>query len=328
MPRGVVVFFVALLGLLGLGWLLWGLWRHRRHERNRMDYPGRPHPRKRSKPSVQRVSAEIYRRPDPMIYSQEWLKSQGVAVTWNNPDVQIERNGQPVASHDLEPDTDYEIVARVWNISNHAPAVGLPVRFRYAGFGIGIPADLIGEQPIDLAVKGAPGCPAFARQPWRTPAQAGHYCLHVELNWPDDANPTNNLGQENTDVKQLNSPRAAFVVPVRGVGPDRQRVRLEVDSYRIGAPAPCPPRAEGEREREARRRRTRARHADGAHPVPDGWQLAVEPAELTLSPDEQVDVTVVVTAPVGFEGRQAFNLNAVAAEKLIGGVTLIAEGKA
>jgi hypothetical protein len=327
-PKGPLLCLAVLLGSLGLAWLLWVLRRYRAHEKNRSDYPGQPDPGKRPEPSVQRVPPEIYRRPDPMIYSQEWLKSQSVAVTWDNPDVHIERDGKPVSSHDLEPATKYEIVARVWNGSEHAPAVGLPVRFKYAGFGIGIAGDTIGEQPVDLAVKGAPGCPAFARQPWTTPPDPGHYCLQVQLIWPDDANPANNVGQENTDVKPLNSPRASFVVPVRNDGPDRQPIRLQVDSYRLGAPAPCPSdRARDEREREARRRRARARHTDGAHPVPDGWTVSLQPVELTLSPGEQADVKVVANAPEGFDGRQAFNVNALAGERLIGGVTLIADGK-
>jgi hypothetical protein len=39
-------------------------------------------------------------------------------------------------------------------------------------------------------------------------------------------------------------------------------------------------------------------------------------------------VTVEVKAPDGFEGRQAFNVNALAGDELVGGVTLIAEGRA
>jgi len=282
----------------------------------------------------QRVPAQTYRRPDPLIYCQTYLMARGVAVTWDNPDIHLERNGTPVPSHALEASTDYEIVARVWNGSVQAPAIDLPVRFSYLEFGIGTVRHELGVGQVDdLPVKGAPGLPAFARLGWKTPGVAGHYCLQVELDWPDDANPDNNLGQENTDVKALNSPRAVFVVPVRNDAPGRRRLTFEVDSYEIGEPAPCPPGPEdggvlSPREREERRRRSLARHTYGAHPVAKGWTVGLDVQELTLAPGEQVELGVEVLAPEGFEGRQAFNLNAFANDILVGGVTLIAEGKA
>ena len=87
-----------------------------------------------------KVPAPVYRRPDPLIYSQRYLMSQGLAVTWDNPDIQLFQAGVPVPSHTLAPATEYEIVARIWNGSTDAPAVNLPVRFSYLTFGIGTPA--------------------------------------------------------------------------------------------------------------------------------------------------------------------------------------------
>jgi hypothetical protein len=327
-PRGSLG---CLALLVGLGGLVVVLRRRRRRRRDRFERPRAPG-RGRGRPVRQRVPSTIYRRPDPMIYSQQYLMSQGLAVTWNNPDVHLEKDGTVVPSHALEPTTDYEIVARVWNGSPQAPAVGLPVHCSYLEFGIGTVSHSIGVRHVDLPVKAAPGSPVFARFPWTTPAEVGHYCIQIRLVWSDDANPANNLGQENADVKTLNSPRANFVVPVRNDGPNRRALRFEVDSYEIGRRLPCPPEREpgappaGEREREERRRRARARHARGGHPVPDGWTVAVEPTTLTLSPDERADVEVHVTAPDGFEGRQAFNLSALAGDELVGGVTLVAEG--
>ncbi len=72
-----------------------------------------------------------YHRPDPMIYSQFYLMKQGLAVTWDNPDIQLYQNGFTVPSHALQPDTEYELVARCWNLSYDAPVVGMPVRFTY-----------------------------------------------------------------------------------------------------------------------------------------------------------------------------------------------------
>jgi hypothetical protein len=318
--------------LLGLAGLLLVLLR-RRGKRDRFEPPGPPPPG-RGEPVRQRVPSTIYRRPDPLIYSQGYLMSQGIAVTWDNPDIQLEKGGVPVSSHALEPDTDYEIVARVWNGSTQAPAVELPVRCSYLEFGIGTISHPIGMRTVDLPVKGAPGSPATARIPWTTPMAPGHYCIQVELVWLDDANPANNLGQENTDVKALNSPQANWVVPVRNDSQNRRRLRLELDAYEVGRPPRCPPAQErgtpppGEREREERRRRARARHTRGAHPVPEGWTVTVDPVELMLSPGEGSEVQVGVTAPDGFRGRQAFNLSALAGEELVGGVTLIAEGEA
>lgn len=325
-----------LAGLLGCAWLVAWVLRLLRHRgRDRFAPPdGEVDTSKRPETVGQRVPAEIYRRPDPLIYSQAYLMAQGVAVTWDNPDIHLERDGTLVGSHELSAATRYEIVARVWNGSTEAPAINMPVRFSYLQFGIGTVRHELGVGQVDdLPVKGAPGLPAVARFAWTTPAAAGHYCLQVELLWDDDADPFNNTGQENTDVRALNSPRARFVVPVRNDAPMRRVLRLEVDAYRLGDPAPCPPpRRDGEPapngEREDQRRRRAARHARDTHPVPAGWSVDFGRREHVLAPGEQVDVDVDVVAPEGFEGRQSFNLHAFAGEVLVGGVTLIAEGKA
>ena len=117
-------------------------------------------------------------------------------------------------SHALAPSTPYEIRARIWNGSTDAPAVNVLVRFYYLSFGAGTVRNYIGETYVDVPVKGSPLGPAEARMVWITPP-AGHYCIQVELNWIDDANPLNNLGQENVDVKKLNSPNATFTFAVR-----------------------------------------------------------------------------------------------------------------
>jgi len=82
-----------------------------------------------------RIKDSVYKRPDPMIYSQPFLGSQGLAVTWDNPDIHLERNGVVVNSSSLSPATEYDIVARIWNGSNIAPAIDFPVTFSYLEFG-------------------------------------------------------------------------------------------------------------------------------------------------------------------------------------------------
>jgi hypothetical protein len=275
-----------------------------------------------------------------LIYDQQYLQSLGLAVTWDNPDIHLERADQPgvpVDSHKLEPGTKYNVIARIWNGSNYAPAIHMPVRFSYLEFGIGTVTHPIGETSADVPVRGAKGCPAIASVVWNTPEQAGHYCIQAQLNPLDDKdriedeNSGNNLGQHNTDVRQLNSPRAMFAATVRNATTWRQALRFEVDSYEIPRREPCDPRepqhpgggGAPDREREAHERHSPARHR-----VPEGWQVRVHPEGVSLEPGAQTDLTVEVVAPAGFKGRQAFNVNAFDRGVLTGGVTLYAEGSA
>lgn len=277
-----------------------------------------------------RIPDDVYRRPDPCIYSQYYLMSQGFAVTWNNPDIWLQLSGTSVPSASLQPDTLYDLVARVWNNSTEAPAVGLPVRFYYIDFGIGGPLNLIGATSVDLPVKGAAGHPAYAKTGWKTPATPGHYCILVQLIWPDDANLLNNLGQENTDVQPLNSPHASFTVPVRNDERLARALELEADFYERPAAVPCPEEparqpALSQEEIEARRRAALARHGREHFAIPEDWRVSVQPHRLSLEPGQQGSVTVDVTAPDGFSGRQAINVNAFDGEHLVGGVTLYVE---
>ena len=75
-------------------------------------------------------------KPDPLIYDQYYLTSLGLAVTWDNPDIQLYLNGAPVSSSLLAPGTTYEVVAQIWNNSTDSPAVAMPVNFSFLEFGI------------------------------------------------------------------------------------------------------------------------------------------------------------------------------------------------
>ncbi len=268
------------------------------------------------------------RDADPLIYSQPWLLARGLAVTWQNPDVHLELPSAPGVAVDtwqLAPDTVYDVFARVWNGSTEGPVAGLPVRFSYLDFGIGGVSVPIADDEVNLPVKGAAGTPAIASVAWRTPPAPGHYCLQVLLDWPYDADPGNNLGQHNVEVKALNSPQAAFIVPVRNHGRRPIDVRLTVDAYALQPLRPCEP-PEPDRDPDHVRRA----HGPEAHPVPEGWTVALGEAGqgVPLQAGETADVTVTMTAPVGFAGRQAINLNGWDGNRLLGGVTLIAEGDA
>lgn len=274
---------------------------------------------------AKKIPSHTYKRPDPMIYSQGYLMSKGLAVTWDNPDIQLFDNGLQVSSSDLRPNWNYRLHARIWNGSMEAPAVHMLVKFFYLSFGIGIQRNYIGQTFVDVPVKGAVGHPAFAEIDWMTPSAPGHYCLQAELVWPDDANPDNNLGQENVSVKKLNSPNAIFVFPVRNDAPFARTIRTEVDAYMIPSRKPCDEsRGKGEHNLPLERihAKWQAMHRRELYPIPHGWRVEITPSEFALRPDETQAVTVKITSDDGPVTRQAINVNAFVGKELIGGVTL------
>ncbi|MDK3074719.1 hypothetical protein QO034_16630 [Sedimentitalea sp. JM2-8] len=308
----------------------------RRYEKLRDDRRGA---RAGCPPKCGRVPPDIYRRADPLIYSQRYLMEQGLSVTWDNPDIQLYENGNPVSSSSLKPGTDYEVRATIWNNSTKAPAVGLGVDFYFHDFGIGPQPIVIGTDTVTLPVKGAPGHPATARTIWRTPGAPGHYCLKVQLNWAEDANFKNNLGQENTNVGTAQSP-AVFTFPVRNEDTVRRSLRLIADAYTIPPPVDCrekPDKTDSDKrfprlatapvhneysEKLPDWAFARSRHGPSAHPIPNGWSVGIAPETLDLDGGESQDVKVSITPPDGWKGRQAINVNALMGADLRGGVTL------
>jgi hypothetical protein len=123
-------------------------------------------------------------QPDPLIYSQTELMKLGLAVTWDNPDVQLYRNGVPVSSWELDPATEYEVVARVWNKSIDAPVIGLPVIFSMLSFGVGSKLEV--SDNIDSGVGVGRPQPRRREDHVTTPPTAGHYCVR-EARPHDDA---------------------------------------------------------------------------------------------------------------------------------------------
>jgi len=274
---------------------------------------------------------EAYKRPDPLIYSQHYLYSMGLAVTWDNPDIQLfepghggpQSVGAPVASHALQPAHVYRVRVQVWNGSYDAPAVGLPVHLSYLSFGVATNTHVVGTTFIELGVKGSPHAPAFAFFDWMTPEAAGHYCLQARLEWSDDANPNNNLGQENVDVGATSSP-AVFRFTLRNPATSRMRFAFETDTYRLPASAPCDqsPYTQGRErprtrlaESQARWEVARREHGAGGFPVPPDWTISIDPADPFLAAGEEIDVTVSVdlSTPTG-DRHATLNVNAFALE--------------
>ena len=60
--------------------------------------------------------------------------------------------------------------------------------------------------------------------------------------------------------------------------------------------------------------------------MPGGWRVAITPSEARLDPGQSTPVTVDITAPDGYVGRQAVNVNAYAGQTFVGGVTFYVEG--
>jgi hypothetical protein len=276
-------------------------------------------------------------RPDPMIYDQYYLMSMGLAITWDNPDIQLyDLAGNPVSPYGLNPATDYQVVVRCWNNSYVAPAANLLVKFSFLSFGIGVTNTPVAATVTDLGVKGTSLCPAFANFVWHTPATPGHYCLQADLVWPDDANPNNNLGQKNTQVVPLHSP-AVFSVPVHNAASVRRIFDLEIDRYALPTLTGCDDETRNRykdrfTESAARWAEARRSQAYGMFPVTDAWKVSITPKQFELAPNASTNVTVSIEPAAGtFSGVQTFNLHGFAAPPggprlLAGGVTLTVTG--
>jgi hypothetical protein len=314
--------FLVVLGLLGLIRLIQAVLRKRCWKGDAGTDPKGSGSQGHPGSKTLKVPPHTYKRPDPMIYSQFYLMAQGLAVTWDNPDIQLFDGAAPVASNGLLPSHPYSIRARIWNNSTDAPAVNLTVRFFYLSFGVDTVRHYIGETHVNLAVKGSPLGPAVAQMPWVTPP-SGHYCIQVELHWIDDANPFNNFGQENVDVKKLNSPNASFTFAVGNTTARARTLTLRADAYEMPDKTVCPVPTRDSARRHAQDTDPYARHRPAAHPLPAGWQIDYFGRDvLTLQPGEETDVTVKITATDAFVTMQAINVNAFDGNELVGGVTL------
>jgi hypothetical protein len=84
------------------------------------------------------------KRPDPAIYSQLQRLSQGLAASWESPDVQT-NYWSPWRFMD-------SIVVYVRNESTESSAVNTLVQAKWAAFGIGTPLNPLGDQVINLGI--------------------------------------------------------------------------------------------------------------------------------------------------------------------------------
>jgi hypothetical protein len=197
------------------------------------------------------IPEPLVRRPDPCIYSQTYLASQGLPVTWDNPDIWVALASNPTAiepdSFHLKGDTDYIVFVQVHNASTDA-AIGVRVRLVYRPWSFNSP-DLV---PVETDASGhevfnwvniAPVDATITQFKWHTPkvdpGQTQHFCLQAHLSHPMDTNPANNIGQENTIVHGAAlapvSPGdiAELEVPLFNARGGEQQIRFRFDRYEI-----------------------------------------------------------------------------------------------
>jgi hypothetical protein len=181
------------------------------------------HPKRGGHPCVY-VPERIINRPDPLIYSQFLLMQLGLSVTWRNPDVSIFLAGVPQDTYHLIEDTEYDVVITVHNSSREKAALGTRVEVRWIEFGAGGQI----RHPITTVTVDVPVWPGVVKVPikWRTPPTPGHFCLEIELFHPDDGNPANNRGWNNTQVyaaaSQVRTPVRVFNQWLQGCPPIRE----------------------------------------------------------------------------------------------------------
>lgn len=150
------------------------------------------------------IPESVSNRPDPCIYSQFLLMQLDQPVTWDNPDVEIFLDGELQNTFDLRTNTQYDIKISIHNTSREKEAINTKIKIEWLEFGIGV----IQHNAIDEIYADIPtwGTTKIIETKWTTPSESGHYCIAVELFHPNDANPANNLGWNNTQVLEANSP--------------------------------------------------------------------------------------------------------------------------
>jgi hypothetical protein len=257
-------------------------------------------------------------RPDPYIYSQDWLKSRGMSYTWDNPDIEIidTTNGSSVGRHDLIASRQYEIRATISNHSSTVWALDTIVLFKVRGFGVnGYMVSNLAPDTVDVPNGGQ----VVARSNW-TPEKSGHFCIVVTIIHSNDANSLNNVGQHNTDVAKSGEAYdlALFVRNDRNFA---MTINMVANAYRLPE---TPMRAKSFEERNSLRylRTLQEVNSPKKFPVPEAAGFSCEPSEFNLDPGENRDVRVQLRPDfVGQINVDALSTTGV----LLGGITIVGE---
>jgi hypothetical protein len=295
------------------------------------------------------IPERFWRRPDPYIYDQSYLASLGIAITWDNPDIWFERGGARI-SDNLDPATDYEIVAAVHNGSVEAPAFNTIVEFYSRDYGAGATPVYLGAANLPVVPVQGLG-PGFARFGWTTPPGGGHFCILVRLIAVDDTNLLNNEGQKNVRVVHPTAGSATLTLPLFNTGRDALRLSVRPSAYALVAsetlddiPSEPTGRQQSglfERLRSSPREIEALRDADvrpllsnlqravieanpnDGFPVSREWVLDLPREEIVVAPGESRTASVSVTLPPSAaSGTYPVTLNAYRDDgTLFGGVT-------
>lgn len=281
-----------------------------------------PPPRKYRDVCCADIPWHIRARPEPFIYSQQWLTSRGIAITWDNPDFRLidSVTNLPVGRFDLKANHRYIIEATIHNNSFMA-AINAVVHFKVMRFGAATGMiDDLGTDTIDVPGAGS----AVAHREWLTPATGGHNCLQAEIHHPDDANPLNNLGQHNTDIAQPASPMRRLRFHVGNPGVARKRYTLALDAYRLPERSKC---AENWRTRQTLEylRHLQKQHDRAKFPVPTFLNAKLTHPDVELAPGAEIEVTLELDPPAQGQGVQVVNVNVREGRRLVGGVTAYVE---
>lgn len=253
-------------------------------------------------------------RPDPYIYSQEWLMKRGFAVTWENPDFTIfDMSGNVVGSSELAPATTYRIEITIHNTSPMA-ALNTKVHLTIHPFGIQTGA-IWGSATNTLDIPAV----GFNRTDftWDTPNDTGHICLIATIFHIDDANPLNNVGQHNADIiRGGDTKKLSF--KMQNLSKARQRVVFAYDTYSLPVE---PLHAKSMQERRSREylKRLQSLNSRASHTVEQGNLLKGTGNEMVLEPGTEMDIEVDQGF---FTNNTTLNINAFSGDQvLLGGVT-------
>lgn len=317
------------------------------------------------------VPAHIKRKPDPCLYSQQFIRERypGTPVTWDNPDIWItDLNGTPVNSRELQTDRDYQVHCRIHNAS-FDPAIGTGVRCYFRPFGFSSTSVQAVEVNPDNSEKIiVVHIPAWGNRiavfNWRTPSQAGHYCLKAECRHPEDKEPGNNIGQENTDVlqaqagetistlawiantNQTEGMEAHFTADAFNIPDEEIEFQLATQVKSLGDAGFFPKFQEKtQRFRYGRRPAPvytaykytgqsglmrKIQSLDSS--LPESWNVTIQGAALnqriSLSPEEERELLIEVQTPGNIPKGQTHQINLTAFdnnERVIGGITLFIE---
>jgi hypothetical protein len=320
--KGLIAFILAMLGAL---WKAWGVLL-------KLLLRGRLVGRQRGQDCCIWPPEGMRPRPDPYLYSQEWLYLRGLAYTWDNPDFSlVDPDGNLADRMNLKPGVKYRVVVRVHDGSLLA-ATNTTVALDVLEFGAGgMVIESLGSLTVDVPAFGA----TEAVFEWPTPPGGGHSCLRAHLSHPDDGNPLNNMGQHNTEVARPASPMRRSTFIVRNHAPGAREMRLEFDSYRLPAE---PMRARSLKERNSieylralRERNSRARSPvsdllDARLQIGDGSPRRIADVQRSptflLAAGEATSITFEAKPAPASGAGQVVNIHTFDGLKLVGGVTI------